>query len=141
MHPGAEGFALVFEVLSAFGWSFVILAVIRRVRASGLVSIAVTLWIGRELTAHGAPLDPGDDTAGFVLAAAWTVADHAGRWQVEYPVGSWLPFVLIGCATAQPVPSASEGPASGYPTRCAAAPALRPGRPSTTRDAGHHHLA
>ncbi len=93
-HPGSD-YVLIFEVLSAFGWSFIAIAIAHRAPPWLLGVAAGALWLTPELLSSAGPIHPDDSPAGFVVAAAMFVADHP-PWQVEYPLASWLPFILIG---------------------------------------------
>ncbi|MEM6991063.1 MAG: hypothetical protein AAF721_11210 [Myxococcota bacterium] len=92
-HPGAD-YVLIFEVLSAFGGSFVVLAIGHRASSKVAVVVAATLWLLPELLVS-ADVQPPDSAAGFA-ASAWLFAVDHPAWQVEYPIASWLPFVLLG---------------------------------------------
>lgn len=95
-HPGPD-YLVIFEVLSAFGWGFVVLAVLSRLSAKAWGWLAVVLWLAPELVlALGLELPRPT----FALAALFTASDQP-PWLVEYPLLSWLPFLLLGGAAGQ----------------------------------------
>lgn len=109
-HPQPH-YVLIVEVLSAFGFSFVVLAVAHRLPNAAWVAIAAGLWLAPELAGEGLSswfgATPGDDgPREFLVALVWTVADRPS-WQVEYPVASWLPFIAIGMAVGRARASAA----------------------------------
>lgn len=94
-HPGPD-YLVVFEVLSAFGWSFVTIAILSRCSAQVWVALALALWLLPEalgLVGVGTPTS-------FLFAALYAVADQP-PWLVEYPIASWLPFILLGGAAGR----------------------------------------
>ncbi len=93
-HPGPD-YVLIAEVLTAFGWSFVAVALTHRLTERVTVACALALWLGPEIWWHQGLVAPGDGPLDFVCAAAFIVADHA-PWQVEYPIAGWLAFILLG---------------------------------------------
>lgn len=92
-HPGVN-YLVVFEVLSAFGWSFVAIAILSRTSARVWLALGLGLWMVPEaLVLLGVDSTP----TSFLLVALVSVADQP-PWLVEYPLASWLPFLLLGGA-------------------------------------------
>ena len=91
-HPPNEYF-LIAEVMTAFGLAFIAIAVLRNVRSSGLLALAIALWLATEFLA---PRFEADDSALGLLGALFLDATKHPNWQVEYTLAGWLPFLLIG---------------------------------------------
>lgn len=95
-HTGTD-YLLVFEVLSAFGWSFVAIAMLFRFSARVWSTVGLALWVIPEVLVV---LDVAGPPPSFLLTALYSVADQP-PWLVEYPVASWLPFLLLGGAAGR----------------------------------------
>lgn len=109
-HPGPD-YVVIAEVLTAFGWSFVIVALGHRLGDRTKLGCAVALWLLPELWWHDGVIAPGDTPVDFLRAVAFVVADHP-PWQVEYPVAGWLGFILVGMVSGKRWSIAGQPPSA-----------------------------